>query len=114
MAVIQPVGVDSQTNGGITYTWTSTTTGGDTGFPIDPRDFGNLTVGVQGTAAGTVQWQGSMDGGTTWINLTSLSGVQTVGTSTIAVITERPGLLRPLFSATIGVLATLSVSKQFY
>lgn len=113
MNVVNPVTVDSNTNGGIMFTWTSVSAGGDTGAPVDSRDFNNLTVGAQG-GAGSVTWQGSNDGGTTWIGLTSLSTAQTVGTATLAAIAERPGLIRPLFSAASGVVATMSAQKAWY
>lgn len=64
----------SEGNNVVIYTWSLTKAGGtlDVGAPIRMHDYADRSVQVLGTfgASGSVLWEGSNDGGTTYATLT--------------------------------------------
>lgn len=85
----------------------------DTGAPVDVSRYNKICVQVKGTfgAGGTVTWQGSFDGGTTWGALGA--GVTSTDTK-VTNILERPALIRPNVTGgdgTTNVTAMLVASE---
>ena len=95
---------------------------GDTGTPEAPARFDRITAQVKGTfgAGGSVNIEGSMDGGTTWAVLNDTRGESNALTFTAADIrraNESPLLIRPNVTAgdgttTLVVILTLAVGPK--
>lgn len=93
--------------------WTWTLLNGDTGQPVPISDavspwLASVVSGVLG-AAGSVTWQGSVDGGTTWFTLNDDTGAALTMTAlnTNKAVKERPLLVRPNCTAGDGTTSLL-------
>lgn len=86
---------------------------GDTGSPVDISRYNNAAITAKGTfgAGGTVTWQGSYDGGTTWAAFGA--GITSTDTQ-IKALTPKTILVRPNITAgdgTTNVTAMLVASE---
>jgi len=93
-------------------TWASMANS-DTGtpFPIDDY-FENVLAYVNGTfgAGGNLRWEGSVDGGTTWVTLNDDTGAALNMTAVgFKVVKEKPLLIRPNATAGDGTTALIPV-----
>jgi hypothetical protein len=100
---------------GSALTWSWTLTNGDTGAPLPVSDalgpwLASVVSGVLGTG-GSVTWQGSVDGGTTWFTLNDDTGAALTQTAlnTNKPVKERPLLVRPNCTAGDGTTSLLCV-----
>lgn len=69
----------------------------DTGLPAAFGQFPDRTLGVVGTfGSATVTFEGSFDGGTTWVGLHDFTGATiSVTSASILLVAENPTLVRP-------------------
>jgi hypothetical protein len=93
--------------------WLWTLANGDTGTPVPISDalgpwLASVISGTLG-AAGSVTWQGSVDGGTTWFTLNDDAGAALTMTAlnTNKLVKERPFLVRPNCTAGDGTTSLL-------
>ena len=87
-------------------------TGADTGLPIKFAEWADRSVQMSGTWNGaTVLWEGSNDGGTTYLPLTDPQGnaITSTGTDKLEAVTEICELARPRCSAGAVTAVTISV-----
>lgn len=86
-------------------------TGGDTGTPIAFAEWADRTVQMAGTWNGaTVLWEGSNDGGTTYLPLTDPQGNAIAKTTdSIESVTEVCELARPRVSSGAVTAVTIAV-----
>lgn len=90
--------------GSATYRWTGLANGDD-GEALEIPEYPDHTMQVVGTfgSGGSVAWEGSNDGGTTWAALADLSGSVIAQTDTAVVrAQEKPRLVRPRVTAGDG------------
>jgi hypothetical protein len=97
----------------ITWTWIGLLNG-DTGSPVPVRDgLGQwLAVCNNGTlgAGGTLRWEGSVDGGTTWYTLSDDTGAALNQTAFgMKVVKDRPLLVRPNVTAGDGTTSLTEI-----
>lgn len=99
------------------YTWSLAN--GDDGAPCGYDGSGSRTAQVFGTfgAGGTLVWEGSLDGGTTWATLNDLGGTALSHTSAaLKGVREDPPLVRPRVTAgdgTTALTAILAIRKRW-
>jgi hypothetical protein len=100
---------------GSALTWAWTLANGDTGSPVAVSDalgpwLASVVSGTLG-AAGSVTWQGSVDGGTTWFTLNDDTHAALTMTTlnTNKPVLERPTLVRPNCTAGDGTTSLLCV-----
>jgi hypothetical protein len=98
---------------GSAITWTWTLTNGDTGAPVPVADglqqwLASVVSGTLGVG-GSVTWQGSLDGGATWVTLNDDTGsaLTMTSTGTMKVVKERPTMVRPNCTAGDGTTSLL-------
>lgn len=86
-------------------------TGSDTGLPIKFAEWADRSVQMSGTwNAATVLWEGSNDGGTTYLPLTDPQGNSISKTADgIEAVTEVCELARPRVTAGTPTAVTISV-----
>lgn len=89
-------------------TW-NLTTADPTGVAVAYHDFSDRTVQAFGTFGGaTIEWQGSLDGGTTWVVLTDPQGTALTKTAAfLEAVQEMVPLIRPVLTV-VGVGATIT------
>lgn len=100
---------------GSAITWSWTLTNGDTGSPVPVSDalgpwLASVVSGTLGTG-GSVTWQGSVDGGTTWFTLNddTHTALTMAALNTNKPVLERPTLIRPNCTAGDGTTSLLCV-----
>lgn len=110
---IKPISSVGQNLLGSAITWSWTLTNGDTGAPLPVSDglqswLASLVSGTLG-AAGSVTWQGSVDGGTTWFTLNddTHAALTMTALNTNKPVLERPTLVRPNCTAGDGTTSLL-------
>lgn len=100
---------------GSTLSFSWTLTNGDTGQPVPVTDalgpwLASVVSGTLG-ASGSVSWEGSVDGGTTWFTMNDDTGAALTMTAlnTNKPVKERPLLVRPHCTAGDGTTSLLCV-----
>lgn len=110
MAAASITGVKPVTGAGdyALITW-NLTTADPTGDAVAYHDFSDRTVQAFGTFGGaTIEWQGSLDGGTTWVVLTDPQGTALTKTAAfLEAVQEAVPLIRPKLTV-VGVGATIT------
>lgn len=99
------------------FTWTGLANG-QAGAPCGYAGSGQRSAQVLGTfgAGGTIVWEGSLDGGTTWATLNDLGGTALSHTSAaLKGVREDAPLIRPNVTAgdgTTSITAALAIRKN--
>jgi len=109
MATIQPT-IDRDTvPGAVLATWADLATG-DVGAGVPVAYSADLTGQASGTFGGaTITWEGSNDGGTTWLPLTDPQGNAIAKTAdSLEAVTEISELARPRVSS--GAVTAVTIS----
>ena len=112
---VQPFTTWGQQFVGSTLRFTWTLTNGDTGVPAPISDalgpwLASVVSGTLGTG-GSVTWEGSVDGGTTWFTMNDDTGAALTMTAlnTNKPVKERPLLVRPHCTAGDGTTSLLCI-----
>ena len=110
---VQPYTTSGQHQLGTTRVFSWTLTNGDTGTPVPITNalgpwLASVVSGTLGTG-GSVTWQGSVDGGTTWFTLNDDTGtaLTMAALNTNKPVKERPLLVRPNCTAGDGTTSLL-------
>ncbi len=107
MATVAPVITQLDPKDGTVMKFTWTITGTNDGSPMPFAQWADRSVQFAGTwGAGTIQWQGSNDGGVTWAVLTDAQTVAITKTAdALEQVVEITELARPV--ATVGVTSVV-------
>lgn len=114
MATVQATKTSLPPNDGSVLLFTWTLTGTDDGSPIDFAQWADRSVQMAGTwSGGTVIWQGSNNGGTTWFPLTDPQGNAITKTAdALEQVTEVTMLARPVASVSVGSVVVAALVRR--